>query len=64
MTPVLIACCLLVTASAAAVLSGSARRIRSAVDSVRTGTHHVGFHHELRLDARRLGAALDDRSDR
>jgi len=63
-TPVLIAGCLLVTASGAAVLSGSARRIRAAVDSVRTGPHRVGFHHELRLDARRLGAALDDRSDR
>jgi hypothetical protein len=64
LTPVLIGCCLLATALAAAALSGSARRIREAVASLRPGAHHVGFHHELRLDAHRLGAALDDRSDR
>jgi hypothetical protein len=63
-TPVLIGCCLLATALAAAALSGSARRIREAVASLRPGVHHVGFHHELRLDAHRLGAALNDRSDR
>jgi hypothetical protein len=63
-TPVLIGCCLLVTALAAAALSGSARRISDAVASLRPGAHHVGFHHELHLDARQLGAALDDRSGR
>ncbi len=64
MTPVLIGCCLLVTGLAAAVLSASASRVREAVVSLRPEVAHVGFHHELRLDARRLGAALDDRSDR
>ena len=64
MTPVVIGCCLLVTALAAAALSGSARRISDAVASLRPGAHHVGFHHELHLDARQLGAALDDRSGR